>query len=154
MTETLERGQKTTVESSNPACQPGVEVEMLVREMIGCVADKWTMLILEELTEHGTVRFTRLGELVGGISQKMLTKTLRQLESNGLVKRTVYPVVPPRVDYQLTELGLSLSEAFCGVWEWAEKYHGQVSQARRAFQPLAVPSATLDSEETGGSQTY
>jgi DNA-binding HxlR family transcriptional regulator len=126
----LETGQQTPLESSDSACQAGGEVEMLVREMIGRVADKWTMLILEEQTAHGTVHFTRLGELVGGISQKMLTKTLRQLESDGLVKRTVYPVIPPHVDYQLTELGLSLNEAFCGVWEWAEKYDGQVTQAR------------------------
>ena len=153
MTETLERGQQATADASNPACQPGGEVQMLVREMIGRVADKWTMLILEELTEHGTVRFTRLGELVGGISQKMLTKTLRQLESDGLVKRTVHPVIPPHVDYQLTELGLSLSEAFCGVWEWAEKYHGQVSQARRAFQLQADSPIRPGSEKTGGSRT-
>ncbi|KQR19993.1 HxlR family transcriptional regulator [Deinococcus sp. Leaf326] len=118
--------------------QPGPEIELLVREMIGRVADKWTMLILEELAEHGTVRFTRLGDLVGGISQKMLTKTLRQLESDGLVQRTVHPVIPPHVDYRLTELGLSLSEAFCGVWEWAEKYHGQVAQSRRDFQSVVA----------------
>jgi DNA-binding HxlR family transcriptional regulator len=110
------------------------EVEALVTEMIGRVADKWTMLILEELTEHGTVRFTRLGELVSGISQKMLTKTLRQLESDGLVKRRVHPVIPPHVDYQLTHLGLSLSEAFCGVWVWAAKHHSEVAQARQAYQ--------------------
>ena len=138
MTRVLESGQQAAEEASDAACGPGGEVEVLVREMIGRVADKWTMLILEELTEHGTVRFTRLGELVGGISQKMLTKTLRQLESDGLVKRTVHPVIPPHVDYQLTELGLSLSEAFCGVWEWAEKYHGQVTQARREFQSLSA----------------
>ena len=145
MTRILETEQQTALKTSDLPCQPGVEVEVLVREMIGRVADKWTMLILEELTEHGTVRFTRLGELVGGISQKMLTKTLRQLESDGLVKRTVYPVIPPHVDYQLTELGLSLSEAFCGVWEWAEKYHGQVTQARQDFQPLAASPFRPDS---------
>ena len=118
--------------------QPGPEIELLVRDMIGRVADKWTMLILEELAEHGTLRFTRLGDLVGDISQKMLTKTLRQLESDGLVQRTVHPVIPPHVDYRLTELGLSLSEAFCGVWEWAEKYHAQVAQARQDFQSAAA----------------
>ncbi|WP_407542872.1 helix-turn-helix domain-containing protein (plasmid) [Deinococcus radiomollis] len=102
--------------------------------MIERVADKWTMLILETLTEHGTVRFTRLGDLVGGISQKMLTKTLRQLEHDGLVTRTVHPVIPPHVDYQLTELGSSLSEAFCGVWIWAENNHAAVLQARRTSE--------------------
>ena len=63
------------------------------------------MLILEALEEHGTMRFTSLGRLVPGISQKMLTKTVRQMESDGLVKRTIYPVIPPRVEYQLTTLG-------------------------------------------------
>ncbi|MFC6661309.1 winged helix-turn-helix transcriptional regulator [Deinococcus multiflagellatus] len=71
------------------------EVEALVREMIGRVADKWTLLILEVLEEHGTLRFTQLGERVGGISQKMLTKTLRQMEADGLLRRTVHPVIPP-----------------------------------------------------------
>ena len=112
------------------------EVEALVREIIGRVADTWTMLVLEVLEEHGCVRFTRLGELVGGVSQKMLTKTVRQMEYDGLVRRTVYPVVPPRVEYELTELGHSLGAAFCGVWTWAEKHYGQVQQARRAFAEL------------------
>ena len=117
---------------SYPEVSPAVEA--LVREIIGRVADSWTMLVLEVLHEHGRVRFTRLGELVGGVSQKMLTKTLRQMEYDGLLKRTVYPVVPPRVEYELTELGGSLGAAFCGVWQWAEKYHGEVERARRAFR--------------------
>jgi DNA-binding HxlR family transcriptional regulator len=110
------------------------KVEALVREIIERVADKWTMLVLEVLAEHGKVRFTRLGELVGGISQKMLTKTVRQMESDGLLKRTIYPVIPPRVEYELTELGLSLGAAFCGVWIWAEKHHDEIICARRAFR--------------------
>ena len=117
------------------------EVEALVREIIGRVADSWTMLVLEVLHEHGRVRFTRLGELVGGISQKMLTKTLRQMEFDGLLQRTVYPVVPPRVEYQLTELGGSLGAAFCGVWQWAERYHGEVERARRAFREREMAMA-------------
>ncbi|WP_424949637.1 winged helix-turn-helix transcriptional regulator [Deinococcus sp.] len=129
--------------AGHPGCDSGPEIEALVREMIGRVADKWTMLILEELSEHRVLRFTRLGQLVGGISQKMLTKTLRQLESDGLVERTVFPVVPPHVEYRLTHLGDSLSEAFCGVWEWAEKYHREVARARHAFQPTnASPTRT------------
>jgi DNA-binding HxlR family transcriptional regulator len=91
------------------------------------------MLILEVLEEHGTVRFTQLGKLVGGISQKMLTKTLRQMESDGLVKRTVHPVIPPHVDYSLTNLGRSLGGAFCGVWIWAETHHAEIEKARRNF---------------------
>jgi DNA-binding HxlR family transcriptional regulator len=109
-------------------------IEALVREIIARVADKWTMLVLEVLEEHGTVRFTRLGELVGEISQKMLTKTVRQMESDGLVLRTIHPVIPPRVEYSLTPLGHSLGAAFCGVWLWAEEHYDEVTQAREQFQ--------------------
>ena len=108
-------------------------VEALVNDVIGRVADKWTMLILEVLAEHGETRFTRVGELVGGISQKMLTQTLRQMERDGLVIRTVHPVVPPKVEYRLTDLGFSLSEAFCGVWTWAEANLERIETARAGF---------------------
>ena len=108
-------------------------VEVLVREIIGQVADKWTMLILEALEEHGTSRFTRLGRLVGGISQKMLTKTVREMERGGLVTRVIHPTIPPRVEYSLTELGRSLGGAFCGVWIWAETNYADIERARHAF---------------------
>jgi DNA-binding HxlR family transcriptional regulator len=110
------------------------KVDALVREIIERIADKWTMVVLDVLAEHGTVRFTQLGKLAGGVSQKMLTKTVRQMESDGLVKRTVHPVVPPRVEYQLTDLGQTLGEAFCGVWLWAEKHYDAVEQSRASFQ--------------------
>ncbi|HRO33639.1 MAG TPA: helix-turn-helix domain-containing protein [Brevundimonas sp.] len=108
-------------------------VEALVNEVIGRVADKWTMLVLEVLAEHGELRFTRIGEQVGGISQKMLTQTLRAMERDGLVVRTVHPVIPPRVEYRLTDLGGSLAEAFCGVWTWAEAHIDRIEAARAAF---------------------
>ena len=108
-------------------------IEALVRGIIGQVADKWTMLSLEVLEEQGTLRFTEVGRHVGGISQKMLTKTLRDMERDGLVSRTVHPVIPPHVDYTLTDLGHSLGEAFCGVWIWAEKHHATIEAARAAF---------------------
>jgi DNA-binding HxlR family transcriptional regulator len=118
---------------SGPPQQDDPELEVLVREIIGRVADKWTMLALEVLSEHGRLRFTRLGELIGGVSQKMLTKTLRQMEADGLVVRTVFPVIPPRVEYELTELGLSLGEAFCGVWIWAERHREAILRSRKSF---------------------
>lgn len=111
----------------SPTGQPSTpEIDTVVMEVIGRVADKWTMCVLEVLSQHGVLRFTRVGELVGGISQRMLTKTLRQMEDDGFVTRTVYPEVPPRVEYQLTELGHSLCAAFCGVWLWAEKHYTQL----------------------------
>ena len=118
------------------------ELEVLVREIIGRVADKWTMLVLEVLTDHGRLRFTRLGKLIGGVSQKMLTKMVRQMEADGLVSRTVFPVIPPRVEYELTHLGKSLGEAFCGVWIWAERHRRAIMQARKAFQQRASTSTS------------
>lgn len=110
------------------------KVEAMVREIIERVADKWTMLVLEVLEEHGVVRFTRLGALVGGVSQKMLTKTVRQMERDGLVTRTVHPVIPPKVEYELTKLGRSLGEAFCGVWVWVERHREEIERSRDAFR--------------------
>jgi DNA-binding HxlR family transcriptional regulator len=108
-------------------------IEALVTELIGCVADKWTMLVLEVLAEHGELRFTQLGKRLPAISQKMLTQTLREMERNGLLVRTVHPVVPPHVEYRLTESGLTLGAAFCGVWVWASDNLERVEQARRNF---------------------
>ncbi len=130
---------KAQLACSGPPPQTSPELDALVREIIARVADKWTMLVLEVLEEHDVVRFTRLGELVGGISQKMLTKTVRQMESDGLVTRTIYPVIPPRVEYRLTELGHSLGAAFCGVWIWAERHHDEILEARRVFRETAQP---------------
>lgn len=113
-------------------------VEALVNDVIAQVADKWTMHLIEVLHDHGEQRFTRIAEKMPGISQKMLTQTLRQMERNGLVVRTVHPVVPPKVEYRLTDLGAALGEAFCGVWTWAEDNLGTVEAARRAFDEKAV----------------
>ena len=105
----------------------------LVTDLIGRVADKWTMIILELLIEKGEMRFTRISEAVPGVSQKMLTQTLRQMERDGLLVRTVHPVVPPKVEYRLTPLGHSLGGAFCGVWTWAEENLADINTARAAF---------------------
>jgi len=125
-----------------PPAATDPRVDALVHDLIGRVADKWTMLVLEVLGEHGTLRFTRLGNLVEGISQKMLTQTLRQMERDGLVRRTTYAVVPPRVEYTLTPLGESLGEAFCGVWLWAERHLDEVDAARNAFDVRAQAAAS------------
>jgi DNA-binding HxlR family transcriptional regulator len=113
------------------------KVEALVEELIGRVADKWTMIILEVLVERGTLRFTQLSRLIGGISQKMLTQTVRQMERDGFLTRKVYPVVPPKVEYKITDLGLTLSAAFCGVWMWAEGNLRNVEKARSKFDKKA-----------------
>ena len=129
--------QQITLERAHAASTAPEDLDprigALVNDLIGRVADKWTMLILEVLAEKGELRFTRLSELAEGISQKMLTQTLRNMERDGLVLRTVHPVVPPKVEYKLTGLGMSLGVAFCGVWVWAAENLQDVETARREF---------------------
>ncbi len=134
--EQVETAQRRIAQTPPEDIDP--RIENLVNELIGRVADKWTMLVLDILAEKGETRFTRLRELVGGISQKMLTQTLRQMERDGLVTRTVHPVVPPKVEYKLTELGMSLGAAFCGVWVWASENLSRVDEARRDFDRRAA----------------
>ncbi|QNN64134.1 helix-turn-helix transcriptional regulator [Sphingomonas rhizophila] len=125
--------------SSSPAyADIDPRVGALVNELIGRIADKWTMLLIEELDEGGTMRFSQLARAVPGISQKMLTQTLRAMERDGLVSRTVYAVVPPKVEYRLTPLGEGLGEAFCGVWRWAEANLDSVETARKQFDAARV----------------
>ncbi len=120
--------------SATPGYSDNEQVNQLVGELMGRIGDKWTMLVLEALDENGESRFGALARLVPGISQKMLTRTLRLMERDGLVTRTVHPVVPPHVDYRLTPLGESLGEALCGLWIWAEAHVGAVEAARAHYE--------------------
>jgi DNA-binding HxlR family transcriptional regulator len=115
--------------------------ERLVHEILARVADRWTLLVIDALDGQAETRFTQLLARVPGVSQKMLTKTLRQLERDGLVVRRVHPEVPPRVDYRLTPLGESLGEALCGVWLWVDAHHAEVERARRAYEAMQPPAA-------------
>lgn len=124
------------------------EQEALLREVLERVADKWTLLVLNALEEGGEMRFTRLRDRVGGVSQKMLTKTLRQLERDGLVSRRVYPEVPPRVEYRLTPRGHGLNEATCAIWLWVEANMGDVAASRRAYDAAAARSPMADPVST------
>ena len=111
--------------------------EAFVREMLERIADKWTLLVIDALEGEKEMRFTRLQERVGGVIQKMLTRTLRQLERDGLVTRRVHATVPPRVDYRLTPLGVTLGESICGLWIWLEKSMDKVERARRGYDDKA-----------------
>ncbi|MBW7970218.1 helix-turn-helix domain-containing protein [Bradyrhizobium sp. BR 10289] len=108
-------------------------IEALVREMMSGFADKWTVEILDALWDAGTLRFSKLARRVSGISQKMLTQTLRRMERDGLVVRDLYPEVPPKVEYSLSPLGLTRGAAFCNVWVWALENHEAVAVARSHF---------------------
>jgi DNA-binding HxlR family transcriptional regulator len=116
--------------------------EALVHEMLERVADKWTLLVIDALDSRQELRFSRLRERLGGVSQKMLTKTLRQLERDGLVVRRVHAEVPPRVDYRLTPLGVSLGESVCGLWKWVEAHMQDVERSRRRFDSAGSRSRT------------
>lgn len=96
------------------------------------LTSKWSILVLYAL-RHGTRRYSELQHTVEGISQKMLTQTLRELERNGLVKRTVYPVVPPHTEYELTELGHSLDGLIHQLGSWAEQHLESVLEARATY---------------------
>lgn len=130
-------GQPRLAAKHAPIAECDPRVGVLVNDLIGRVADKWTMIALEVLAEHGELRFTQLSRRMHGVSQKMLTQTLRQMERDGMVVRTVHAAVPPRVDYHLTQLGLSLGAAFCGVWSWAEQNLALVEASRAAFDAKA-----------------
>ncbi len=103
-----------------------------VREILDRVGDKWTLAVVSELG-RGSQRFTELRRAVPGISQRMLTATLRGLERDGLVRRTVHPVVPPRVDYELTELGRTLLDTAWALMSWALEHMDQIDDARQQY---------------------
>src|SRR5258708_7767054 len=103
-----------------------------VSEVLARVGDKWTVLVVSTLGD-GPRRFNELRRALGSISQRMLTLTLRGLERDGLVTRTVFPTVPPRVDYELTDLGHSLLEPVSSLALWARQNRSSIEAARRRF---------------------
>ena len=106
--------------------------ECKIREIIDRVGDKWSMLVLNILGD-GPQRFSALRRAIEGISQRMLTRTLRLLERDGLVRRTVYPTVPPQVEYALTPLGCTLQEPVRALAAWAGAHQAEVLAARARF---------------------
>lgn len=114
----------------------GTEVSCEVRKTLDRVGDKWSLLVMAKLN-GGTLRFTELRRQIDGISQRMLTLTLRQLERDGLVRRTVYAVVPPRVDYNLTALGTTLLDPIHALVQWTLAHQPEVAEARRTYDERA-----------------
>ena len=103
-----------------------------VSSVLARVGDKWSVLIIVLLGD-GPKRFNEIKRMIGGISQRMLTLTLRGLERDGLVKRTQFPTIPPRVDYELTQLGQSLWEAVKPLGAWAQGHVKHITRARATF---------------------
>ena len=103
-----------------------------VSDVLARVGDKWSVLVVTRLG-GGQLRFNELRRSIGGISQRMLTLTLRGLERDGLVTRTIFPTIPPRVDYELTELGRGLSKPVEALGKWAFDHRVQIEDARAKF---------------------
>lgn len=114
----------------------------VISDTLQLLGDKWTVLVVSKLG-GGTHRFNELRREIGNISQKMLTTTLRQLERDGFVTRTVYPTVPPRVDYELTDLGRDLLNPVAGLIRWAQANGARMDAARQRYDAAngALPLA-------------
>jgi DNA-binding HxlR family transcriptional regulator len=103
-----------------------------INEVLDHVAGKWSIGIVVAAA-YGPIRFTELERAIDGISRRMLTLNLRKLERDGLLLRTVFPTVPPRVEYQLTQIAQELVESFAVLTAWAERHRGAIAQARREY---------------------
>jgi DNA-binding HxlR family transcriptional regulator len=103
------------------------------RNLLDRIGDKWSILVLGELAQNGTARFTQLRKRLEGVSEKMLTQTLRALERDGLVLRTVHPAVPVRVEYELTALGQTLRGPLKGLTDWSTEHTADVLAAQESY---------------------
>ncbi|QNM81970.1 helix-turn-helix transcriptional regulator [Sphingomonas sabuli] len=110
---------------NNPVCQT-------ITGLLQRIGDKWSVLVVETLG-GGSLRFNELRRAIPSVSQRMLTLTLRNLERDGLVSRTVTPSIPPRVDYELTELGQSLTKPICGLVQWSMDNVGAIHAAQARY---------------------
>ncbi|MFD3381445.1 MULTISPECIES: winged helix-turn-helix transcriptional regulator [unclassified Streptomyces] len=109
-----------------------------VREVLDRVAGKWSVMIIVAAA-HGPIRFTELERSVEGISRRMLTLTLRNLERDGLLTRTVHPTVPPKVEYELTPVARELHASLLGLTDWAERHRVTIAESRAAYDALHRP---------------
>jgi DNA-binding HxlR family transcriptional regulator len=114
------------------------------REVLDRIGDKWSLYVINRLSD-GDKRFTELKRDIDGISQRMLTVTLRGLERDGIISRTMYPVMPPHVDYALTPLGRSLIDAVEALIRWAEAHLDEIDAARAAYDHRSEQAKTLRS---------
>ena len=104
-----------------------------IRDVLDRIGDRWSLLVLEALS-GGTLRFNELMREIGDISKQMLSRTLRRLEQDGFLRRTVYAEVPPRVEYDLTDLGRSFLGPMRDLVRWADTHHGAIAQSRRSYR--------------------
>ncbi len=113
-------------------------------DVLNRIGDKWSVMVVGILSRSGTIRFNELKRSINGVSQRMLTLTLRNLERDGLVTRTIYPEVPPRVEYGLTELGKTLTGPINALWDWSAEHHGAIIDARAVYDHRQIAIADDD----------
>ena len=131
------RARATTTRPAPPAEMEKTPVNCRAREMLVRVADKWSMYVIHVLADAGTLRFSDLRRRIDGVSQRMLTVTLRGLERDGLVRRTMHPEVPPRVEYELTPLGKTLRAIVGELIDWSGAHLAEVDAARARYDARA-----------------
>jgi len=128
---------KIVTMSSEANLESVLEANGVARQLIGHIGDKWSLLVIAALG-HEAQRFSRLKARIEGINQRMLTRTLRALERDGIVERNVYPTSPPTVEYVLTRMGRDLSVAVTGICEWARRNLDEVEASQRLFDERAA----------------
>jgi DNA-binding HxlR family transcriptional regulator len=139
-----------TAGTRTAAPHPDAEQACPIGPVVDIVFSRWTTPILWTLNEFGRQRFVELERLIGTITPKVLTQRLRQLERDGLVTRTYYPEVPPRVEYEISELGRSLAPLFATLAKWTAVSMPKVEQARQAFDAAGAASQPPAISRAGG----
>jgi DNA-binding HxlR family transcriptional regulator len=112
-----------------------------VADTLALIGDKWTVLVVASLSYRGVMRYSEINRDIEGISQRMLTLTLKGLEQNGLITRTMYPTIPPHVEYALTDLGQKLVVPLRALYDWAEQYRPLMLAARDSFEQRQIEEA-------------
>ena len=123
---------------NSPQHHEDADVREAVGQVLDLIANKWTVVIICALS-HGPKRYSALQREIGAVSQKMLTRALRNLERNGLVERQVYPIIPPKVEYALTPLGKTLIALLLTMNTWAGEHLPELEQARARYDQIASP---------------
>ncbi|MBK1795785.1 helix-turn-helix transcriptional regulator [Devosia sp. WQ 349] len=121
-------------------------------DVLNRIGDKWSVMVVGMLGRNGTLRFNELKRMINGVSQRMLTLTLRNLERDGLVTRTIYPEVPPRVEYSLTQLGKTLQGPISALWDWSAENHEAIIDARAAYDARENVAATQEPRKAAYAQ--
>src|ERR1700753_3102907 len=140
-------GTSDASRASDQVTRPAL-TDCRARDVLHRVGDKWSVFVIDQLGQ-GSQRFSELRRSIDGITGRMLTVTLRGLERDGLVTRTMHPVIPPRVDYELTPMGATLLETIQQLMDWADSHAGDIYEARQVYDAQRVPDETPCAEDDG-----